>query len=687
MTTMASARRRRVWTRLKWFLILAALVIAISFLSSSKFGAIVEALTPPNMPEVVDYDHQRWLNQNWTESVRTRFHHISQGTRTIPISYDWFVNLQKPSSGLLGIPFASDSKLSDNDYLLRFGFIKGRQTEDNPDALPIGFSRTPLQSLPGFREKVDAIGFTCAACHTGQLVHDDTQYVIEGGPAMTDLGQLTAALGAALGQTALSSKIPLFDYRFDRFARNVLGSQYSDFTKEDLAAQLQAVVLAGSQAGDIIDVQEGFTRLDALNRIGNQVFDEAIERPHNYAAIDAPVNFPHIWTSSWFNWVQYDGSIMQPLIRNAGEALGVNAYLDVSSPLDSNRFSSSIPMRDLVWIEDRLRGEHFAPDKPYTGLTAPPWPEAFGAIDPVLAEQGAKLYQDICQDCHLPPLNSEKIWDPKNYGPIVWKDINGQRQQTNERVLHVKVIPHWQIGTDTAQANVLTNRVVDTSGKANVPADQVTPGMGLDTVLCSQAPEGRIEEKHDYQVKGERDDELVSVRFKDGGNELFALALGATMQQTIAAWFDANFFSKEQREAFWGERPNCLQAEQGYRARPLNGVWATGPFLHNGSVPTLMALLSPPEERPSKVQLGETRFDIENVGILQDEDLDMDDGNYADNGLFILDTSIPGNSNRGHEFSDRWDPSKHWSDQPLGVIGPKFDMQQRRAIIEYLKTL
>jgi hypothetical protein len=61
--------------------------------------------------------------------------------------------------------------------------------------------------------------------------------------------------------------------------------------------------------------------------------------------------------------------------------------------------------------------------------------------------------------------------------------------------------------------------------------------------------------------------------------------------------------------------------------------------------------------------------------------------NYADNGLFILDTSLPGNSNRGHEFSDRYDPKKHWSEQSTGVIGPQLSADQRKAIIEYLKTL
>ena len=60
---------------------------------------------------------------------------------------------------------------------------------------------------------------------------------------------------------------------------------------------------------------------------------------------------------------------------------------------------------------------------------------------------------------------------------------------------------------------------------------------------------------------------------------------------------------------------------------------------------------------------------------------------YNANGFFILDTSIPGNSNRGHEFSSAWDATKDWDQQQQGVIGPEFTLDERLALIEYLKTL
>ncbi len=46
-----------------------------------------------------------------------------------------------------------------------------------------------------------------------------------------------------------------------------------------------------------------------------------------------------------------------------------------------------------------------------------------------------------------------------------------------------------------------------------------------------------------------------------------------------------------------------------YRARPLPGIWATAPFLHNGSVRTLAELMTPAAERETEFTVGSTAFD------------------------------------------------------------------------------
>jgi hypothetical protein len=127
--------------------------------------------------------------------------------------------------------------------------------------------------------------------------------------------------------------------------------------------------------------------------------------------------------------------------------------------------------------------------------------------------------------------------------------------------------------------------------------------------------------------------------------------------------------SEALRQEMNGYRENGIRGQLAYKVRPLNGIWATPPYLHNGSVPTLYALLSPVAERPTKFYLGQREYDPMNVGYRMDE--------LA--GGFEFDNTIRGNSNGGHEFTDS--PNKE------GVIGRLLSPEERRALIEYLKTL
>jgi len=100
----------------------------------------------------------------------------------------------------------------------------------------------------------------------------------------------------------------------------------------------------------------------------------------------------------------------------------------------------------------------------------------------------------------------------------------------------------------------------------------------------------------------------------------------------------------------------------GYANSPLDGIWLRGPYLHNGSVPTLRDLLKPPAERPVVFRRGNDVYDWENVGF---------DSKTASEGArvyFEFDTRLPGNGNGGHTY---------------GVDLPPAD---KDALVEYLKT-
>src|SRR5262249_24414771 len=141
------------------------------------------------------------------------------------------------------------------------------------------------------------------------------------------------------------------------------------FTFQAIESQKQQAILEDIEAGrisstlltiaetvrDNLAQTEGFARTDALTRIGNQVFALDVNRPQNFVPPIAPVSFPYIWDASWFIWVQYDGSIMQPMVRNAGEALGVGALITMDTNASDN-FASSIPIDTLHDIERQLAG-------------------------------------------------------------------------------------------------------------------------------------------------------------------------------------------------------------------------------------------------------------------------------------------------------------------------------------------
>jgi len=672
MSTVAGAVCRLWWRRFLILLAILAVVAVIVVLTSPQLGAVIEALTPPVLPEPVAVSEQVWRgDQSWSSEQAEEFHFKAQGTHTLPIPLSWFLALEAPLNSPFAVPFARRERFVDNRYLLRFGFIGAAWTKANPNGLPIGFAISPYQSIEGISHKETAVGLTCAACHTGQLVYNGKRYVIDGGPAVTDLGQLTAALGAALGQTAISAKLPLLDGRFTRFAKAVLGSDYSDSTRNALEKELDSVLQNITSKPSGVEVVEGFSRLDALNRIGNQVFALDPKRYDNYVNINAPVQYPHIWTSSWFKWVQYDGSIMQPLVRNAGEAMGVSAEMNYTAPPKEGRFASSIPFDKLQWIEQQLAGK----DEPlavkaFTGLNAPVWPDSFPPIDKAKAAAGAQLYEKHCSHCHLPALTPDiahgrapdaDFW--KKFHPISWTGADGQEKQTKESVLDVNIIPQVEVGTDPAQGNVLSFRKVDTAGHDLTRAGQASPGLGIDVDVCHL-----------------QDKRLQTIHISDHAMQLYALALGAVVQMGIDEWMRATR-TEAARGELEGDRPNCLLAGAGYKARPLNGVWATAPFLHNGSVPTLYDMLSPVAERPKAFLLGDPSFDPVKVGIVT-RPVEPNGNNYDRNGYFILDTSKPANHNTGHEFSSEYSKADH-----PGVIGPALSPDERNAIIEFLKSI
>ena len=318
-----------------------------------------------------------WLEQNVSREQLNWFYHADQGTRTLNIPYEWFMKLEQPT-----IPwaiFTSVAPFKDPIYLDRYGFIP---VPEQKDVLPIGFahggpmldpSGAPWRN-PSDKKDMTGLGLTCAACHTGRFTYKDTAVIIDGGPALTNLLKLKQGVGVAL---FLTRYLP---GRFGRFADNILGKDASLADRETLKDQIDMVlkdlkeVQAREKSVASQSIEEGYGRLDALNRIGNQVFSLDLKKPENYRGSSAPVHYPRIWNTPWFDWVQYNGSIMQPMVRNAGESLGVSAELNLTEP-GKGLYKSSVDVDTLHAMEQMIAGKAPNAKDGFSGLKSPEWPE------------------------------------------------------------------------------------------------------------------------------------------------------------------------------------------------------------------------------------------------------------------------------------------------------------------------
>ncbi len=157
-------------------------------------------------------------------------------------------------------------------------------------------------------------------------------------------------------------------------------------------------------------------------------------------------------------------------------------------------------------------------------------------------------------------------------------------------------------------------------------------------------------------------------------NRVVALGkVGTDPALARAAYGDADRFRAWFRESFYGELSQVAPA-LGYVSPPLDGVWATAPYLHNDSVPTLAALLNSPE-RPAYWRFQRTGedqpvYDRAAIGWAYET---LAQGKAAamgwDERNRIYDTTGPGYGNGGHTFGD------------------KLSSEDRLALIEYLKAL
>ncbi|HBO9617185.1 TPA: hypothetical protein L5F16_004661, partial [Pseudomonas aeruginosa] len=520
-------------TAKKALLVVGVIVLAV-------VGVVVYYVANPNLPHYQAPSEVRYLPQ-WQDEARQRFYYTPQGTLVKGLHYDWFTALELPFSEE---PFAAP------EYLARFGFLVDPQqkaSDLNPGNLPVGFSQHRDEKT-GTRY----LDITCAACHTGELRYQGKSLRIDGGAAMHSIAATVPTLrGGAFGQALGASMAATYynPFKFNRFARKVLGERYEQ-DKSQLRADFKAVLdtLLRTAWNDtrrhLYPTEEGPGRTDAFGRIANSVFGDAID-PGNYRVANAPVSYPQVWDIWKFDWVQWNGSAMQPMARNIGEALGVGARLQIfdehGQPLQGEqRYASSVRLHDLHALEETLQQ-----------LKPPTWPEdLFGRIDLQRASQGRALFEANCAFCHAPKVQPAEYAAPG---------------RNPEWRMHM--VPTEVIGTDpTTTDNIADHRY-----------DLRKLGWSVDELA-----------RMNVQLIGADPQQLDLSQLSSAKGLAYITAF---VEQR--AYRDAGIPPEQQKTMNGFDLPIGVQELRAYKARPLDGIWATPPFLHNGSVPNLFQLLSP----------------------------------------------------------------------------------------------
>jgi mono/diheme cytochrome c family protein len=505
-----------------------------------------------------------------------------------------------PAPWLLALEKADSEESFLSDANVRsYGLIPSPRSEANPYGLPVGYAK---------QAKGGGIGTTCSACHEAQITYKGKTVRVHGGqgkgltPIFTAgmYGAIAAMMGpppagaAAAAPPALPDTAPATP-KFARFAQKVVAMPGVPWTTPE---ELWAGKM-GPNNTPIPGVKAILTRV-----LAEKMYTEShgisykAWGPYRQDAVTNGINMiakkvTGAATPTLENIKPIDAAVSLPAMWGTADFDWVEYNSAFRQPMARNIVSTLARNADIVFTDDP-RGFPNSVDM-----------EHLFQLESLVHKLRAPKWPDF-----FPAIDRAKA----EKGHAIYQQAcagchePGSVQVGSLTLLKIKTVPISEVGTDPLQATYWATRKVDMKGFA---------GMG--EIPAAQFAELATQKVMDFSY--------------------------AQMNAT-----------PERIDEMNGFRKNEWTANLAYRARPLDGVWATAPYLHNGSVPNLKELLTPPEKRPAKFFVGEAEFDPEVVGLV------------SDHGEYELDTAGRGNSNAGH---------------PYGTDLPN---HMKVDLIEYLKT-
>ena len=570
---------------------------------------------PPDPPKREAGERARPAKSSVT-ARRAMLYHLAEGSEIFPL--DWLIALKSAKTGK---PFLDD--------LERFGLIPDPEPVKIPGyedvKLPIGVTvRTPkdvlgviatLKPAPGHLETIarPMDGVNCAACHVGRLRYRNKDLpIIDGAPNLFNI---------------------------------------DSFYQEVFVSVLKTVRETDKRKAFLSELEKLGPRTE-ISRILVSSFADLMKNPPQLGG--APGKAIVGWIRRIFA-AQFGAKADTPQAKKAYDLL-------------ANRVDFLVTLASL-----HKGGEQVT-------IPGPGRIDAFGNVRRLVFTNAPKVPVNAPVD--FPPL-----WRVSELEWFHWDgNTNSLMQRNIGQAMGLGAIADLETGASTIlPLNIhalesLFSRLnppewpEDHFGVVDTASERYRKGAALYVQHCAQchdrqegaqtSPEGGIT----YPLKEIGTDCLRAVNFESplqGGKEFTDGMRDVAETVKNHALIGAQLADVRGRLDLPKNQIRWLTTK-GYVARPLEGVWATAPYLHNGSVPTLDDLLKPENERPVCFPVGHREYDPVKLGYVSECDkvLEAEKSRY-----FIYDTRLPGNSNRGHNY------------------GTDLDSCDRAALLEYLKVM
>lgn len=584
-----------------------------------------EPLQAPSPPAFVSA-----VPENWLEAQQQKSKQKDSYIQSHQAAYAWFSNFA--FSEVDGIPYiilkllpelAPELWGSSDNFLDVVGLFKDERQPTFPVALGIGFSGL---SRPDTQEQIDYASFTCGACHIGRMRLDD--------------GKIAYLDGGVNSQF----NIALFRVKLYQTLQNAYAGETN--------ADKKYAVLTTKLLAALERVHQKNTNYFYNNyRLGDRLFDATYESKQvalfKKNAVNSVTQFAKRAEADYEAFVALVDKNYKGLEKTMID--GFPGMADATGLSAGNGYRS---LRDIPVI------------KWFASLVLPPEP---GITDFMSVwEQGKR----------------KASWDEKHT-----QLINGGGQWNGNVPIPVyrNLIAQLTLGLEKTDVRVaaFAEELLDGLPASPYPFDVdialAKQGQALFAEHCAdchQPKNGKV-----YDTLGTNLSRAYVVNFLlhyAGSKQLYENCTPATTVmlegKTVKPCAQFDGVSLEGKKDLLMS-PNSQH--HGYNARPLSGVWAQAPYLHNGSVPTIYHLLVP-EERPATFVKSRLDYDKKYLGFSWQQQ--QASGTDKEEGYLFKANVIPALSNQGHD-RDLIEGKKTYR------LDWSADKQGAFAIIEYLKTL